>query len=274
MKEHVNFYENIKEADMRLTNTIITYDGDPYYVLCITDHKQDGILRMYLDPLGRESGQLVIHEMGNKGLQVPYEWYQDGPSSPTRGQKMDEFLDKNPDCGIIRKMMNSPLFNKFRPFPLGMVNYRGAVTYVERQPTRHTQQGLMSSMMSQIPIGLEKLGNRRPNPVDMNGRDMYNTIKGLYPSVDECVKNLNNPDIANTAVAFDRHFAFVRGPLGILFLAYKHDIVGYLPHGDLSSVVLGIEFGHTKEVVSALGVFKEINFAVGVTPTHTKTMAA
>lgn len=274
MKEHVNFYENIKEAEMRLTNTVILYDGDPYYVLCISDHKQDGILRMYLDPLGRESGMLVISEMNRKGISVPFEWYQDGPSSPTRGQKMDEFLDKYPDCGIIRKMMNSPLFNKFRPFPIGMANVRGSVTYIERQPTRHTQQGLTPQMMVQTSIGLEKVGNRRHNPIDTHSLEMYNAIKGIYPSLDECIKNLHNPDIANTAVAFDRHFALVRGPVGILFLAYKHDVIGYLPQGDTSAVVLGADFRHTKEVVDALGVFKNINFATALKSTQPKTFAA
>jgi hypothetical protein len=54
MQEHVNFYENIKEARMRLKGTIVLYEGIPYRVLAIADHKGP-VFRIYLNPgLGAE----------------------------------------------------------------------------------------------------------------------------------------------------------------------------------------------------------------------------
>ena len=48
---HPNFYENLKEAQMRLLRTVVTYDNEPYYVGAITNHMKDGIFRVYLLPL-------------------------------------------------------------------------------------------------------------------------------------------------------------------------------------------------------------------------------
>src|SRR3546814_20877703 len=63
------------------------------------------------------------------------------PQHIERGKRMDNFLKDNPDCGIIRKNMDSPLFNRFRPFPLGMCNLNGETYFLCRSPTRNTQQG-------------------------------------------------------------------------------------------------------------------------------------
>lgn len=256
MKEHVNFYENKAEAMMRIENTVVMYDDEPYYVLCVCDHKQDGILRVYLDHLGQEKG------MTFRRTHVPYDWY-DEPGM-TKGQKMDEWLDKNPDQGVIRKMMNSPLFNKFRPFPLGMVNIIGNTVFVERQPTRHTQQGLTAQMLSQHPL-LQFRDFSEPTTaprvrvmVDFFHYSFYQTIKGVYPTPKECIDNLLNPKISNTAVGFSRLFAFVRGPMNMIFLAYKGDIVGYLPNDDFSVLRLDKRFAYTKELIDNLSLFNTI----------------
>jgi hypothetical protein len=51
-------------------------------------------------------------------------------------------MAEHPAAGILRKQMNSPLFNKFRPYPLGMCNTKGQrAYYLERQPNRKTEQG-------------------------------------------------------------------------------------------------------------------------------------
>jgi len=252
MAQLPNFYESINEANMRLQHTVVLYDDKPYYILCITNHKPDGIFRVYLDAMGNPEG------LAMQRVSIPYEWF-DEPGGPSRGEKMDQWLDENKDSGVIRKHINSPLFNKFRPFPLGMCNSNGFVIYIERSPVRNTQQGLTRNMLMYYDItnGSDKAVPRGNIP-DLTGFHMFSTIMGYYPNPDECLKNLSDPAIVNTGMAFSRNFAFIRGPVDLLFLAYKSDIVGYIPNGDFSSITIAPKFKHTKEVVDDLNLFQDI----------------
>lgn len=257
MKKHTNFYETVKEAEMRLQNTIVLYEGKPYYVLAIDNHKNDGIFRIYLDDMSHPEGSVL-----SRFHDIPYEWVPYEPGHPTKGVKLDEWLEKHPDCGLIRKMMNSPHFNNYRPFPLGMMNSGGSVGYLERGPQRHTQQGLTANMVSATTVSLDG-----SNPGGLRGNtfryrflspETTATILGDYPSADECLKNLLNPEIANTAAAFHRLFALVRGPIDTMFLAYKADIVGILCNNDFSKLRLAKNFRHTKELIEGLELFDKI----------------
>lgn len=253
MVDHTNFYENLKEAEMRLLHTVVLYDEDPYYVIAICDHKADGVFRVYLDPLGQDTGLAI------NNYSVPYEWYQETPDGPTRGDKMDLFLDKHKNCGILRKKMNSPLFKKFRPFPLGMCNHDAKAIYIERQPVRQTFQGLNQNMLYSVPVGFPVAGLKSSSRVvGLCDMPVYNTIKGIYPSIEDCVKNLLDPDVINESAAFDRQFALLKGPLDILFLVYKTEVIGYLVDNKPDTVKLGNSYHYTKEVVEALTLFKNI----------------
>lgn len=261
MKEYPNFYETIKEARMRLESTVVLYDGHPHYILTVCDHKSDGIYRLYMEKLGDYA------KMAINNYEVPYGWH-DEPGM-TRGDKMDKFMETHPQSGLVRKMANSPLFNKFRPFPLGMCNYRGSVTFLERSPNRSTYQGLTQSMVtSSMPSvvaacggrtlsGLEGRGGNGPQVSTMSD-EFCDTVMGKYPSIKECLDRLADPKVTNTGVAFHRYFALLRGPLNMLFVAYKGDIVGFLPSGDTSAIVIGRDYAYTREVVTDLNVFSKI----------------
>lgn len=265
MKKYTNFYETIKEANMRLQHTVITYDGDPYYVLCITDHKSDGIFRMYLNPVGNPS-------MAWAG--APYEWHEEAivgtPATlmdppkyiyhKVKGEKMDEWLEANPTSGILRKMMNSPAFNKFRPFEIGMINMKHGAVYAQRSPTRHTQQGLTSSMVSALPVSLNDSDPRKTRGVSVELTSEYflNCIKGIYPDAKECIKELKDKTTTVDSAAFHRNFAFVRGPVSSLFLVYKEEVIGIVPGNTPDQVLLGSDYKHCKEVVESLGVFSTV----------------
>jgi len=254
MPSFTNYYETIKEARMRLQNTVILYDGKPYYVLCIADHKSDGIFRMYLDDLLHKDGcaRRRIHGM-------PYDWHDEGPGESV-GDKMDAWLEKQKDdCGVIRKMMNSPLFNKFRPFPLGMVNVGSTVMYVERQPTRNTLQGLGQQMLNVSSVSiLPKDGRPMRQSCSLDSIQLARTIVNDYPTPEECLKALADDRVANEGAAFHRQFAIMRGPLDIMFVAYKAEVIGTLPNHDLSLITIGRNFNHCKEAVAELGVFGDI----------------
>lgn len=255
MVAHPNFYETIHETHMRLRGTFVLYDGEPYVVLCITNHRDDGIFRIYLEPIGNGENMLLY----NNPDPPPINQY--GSDDPALGVAMDKWMEKYPDTKIIRKMMNSPAFNKFRPFPLGMCNYQGRVFYLERQPNRKTEQGLTHSMVACQRVSLDTTDNRKGRLgqiVDLYGPGFRDCIMGVHPSAQECLDNLKDPEIINEAVAFHRQFAFVRGPLDMIFLAYKTDIVGVLPNRDLSVLRVGREFRHTREVIELLRTFDTI----------------
>lgn len=252
MKEHVNFYENLKEAHIRLRGTIILYDGLPYYVLAITNHRGDGVFRMYLDEIGKRE-ETAFKEFPNQILDMYH------PDNPGLGPALDSWMEvKKGHHNIIRKKMNSPLFNRFRPFPLGMVNQGLRVIYTERQPTRKTEQGLTRSMVLENSVDATPSNKPAIPTLDIFSSSFRDCILGNYPSAEDCLKNLTDPEIENEAAAFHRNFALVRGPMGLLFLAYKQDVIGLLPNNDFGVVRLDKKFAHCKEVVQSLNLFSSI----------------
>lgn len=247
--EHPNFYENLEEATKRLSGTYVLYDGEPYRILTITDHMSDGIFRAYLLPLGDKAVEYI----------PDYDMFN--PGSPDQAKHIDNWMDKNPDAGVLRKHLNSPKFNRFRPFPLGMCNYKGYAFYLERQPMRpRMEQGLVSSGIVESPLSLQKTGGRLNSgtQVKMNSDAFRDCILGRHPSAQECVERLKDPTCGNDAAAFDRYFALVRGPVDMMFLAYKGEVVGLLPDNNLSSARLSKKFSYVKEVVQELGVFQNV----------------
>jgi len=250
MAKYPNFYEFLPEANKRIKGTVIIYDGHPYHVLAIANHTGDNIFRVYMEPLcdGKESEQRFYPFDGIS---------KNSGDNPSVGPLCDEYLGMNPHSKVIRKQMNSPHFNKFRPFPLGFVNIDSRCVYVERAPTRRTEQGLNSQSLSQIPVCLG--GNSyRDRQVGLLTNELADTILGNYPTIDETFEALNNPEISNRGVAFDRKLALVRGPIGMLFLAYKGDIVGVFPQCDKTLLKLGDDFKYLTEVIAATEYFGRI----------------
>lgn len=256
MKEYPNFYENLREAHMRLRNTVVMYDSEPYYIFAITSHAKDGIFRVYMYPIGDS-----VSTAGKECLAYVNNYPSDHSELGTMLDKVLETHGK--DCGVLRKHMNSPSFNRFRPFPLGMCNLRGKGThYVERQPTRHTPQGLTASMLYDTEIlataSLERASRAH---ISIQNNDFRNCVLGIYPTAQECLAGLLNPKIANEAAGFHRDFAFVRGPIDMVFLAYKSDVVGVLPRNDFSLLKLGSDYKHVREVAQELKLFAEVTIA-------------
>jgi hypothetical protein len=250
--EHTNFFETLKEAEMRLKGTIILYDGDPYYVIAVTDHKQDGVFRLYLDPVSSEN--MTVQNFTLPGSEM-------AGGGVSYGQLLDNFMDANKNAPMIRKKMNSPLFNKFRPFPLGMCNLGKHVYFLERRPARKTEQGLITQMLDieDIKVMADSGKGKVPHHCfSMFNNDFRACVKGEYPTAASCLAALKNPKVRNNAAAFHREFAFVRGPLDTLYLAYRDQVVGLLPSDDFSSVRLGKKYAYTREVVQGLNLFQTI----------------
>src|SRR3546814_15988082 len=116
MVKYTNFDETVKEADMRLRHTLVMYDGEPYYVLLISDHKKDGVFRIYMDKAGNEHGFAFQRE------QDPYEA---STSWNVTATGLDACLENNPDKGGIRTMMNQHKLNQCNPLTQEMINKDG-----------------------------------------------------------------------------------------------------------------------------------------------------
>lgn len=246
MATHTNFYESLPEAQMRLRGSIILYDGLPYYVWAVTDHMGDGAFRVYMSEIEKVSSVPGSNPVS----------YGHPPHTPNLGQMMDEWMEQNKGH-MIRKKMNSPLFNKFRPFPLGMMNQDTNAIYVSRQPARpKTEQGLTPQMLFTVKttLGLKPAGNH----VDVYSESFRDCILGNYPAPKTVLDGLKNPKYVNESVAFHREFALVRGPIDLIFLAYREDIIGVLPNADFSRVKIGKEFPHTREVTEELNLFATV----------------
>lgn len=251
MVQHLNFYETLQETDMRLKGTVVMYDSQPYYVLCVTNHRDD-IFRLYLAPIGLGDAGMIFNQANRPPL------HSHPACSTGLGKAMDVWLEENPASGVLRRKINSPAFNKFRPFPLGMCHHEGTVFYLERHPNRKTEQGLTPSMLTSHRISLSLEKQACLPPLEFFGSNLRDCIVGQYPDIQTCLTSLSDPEVVNDAAAFSRHFALVKGPVDTLFLAYKSDIVGWLPNNDLSIVRLAREFRHTREVIGLLGVFREV----------------
>lgn len=257
MAKYPNFYENLKEAHHRLLRTTVVYDDTPYSVVAITDHKKDNIFRVYLMPMEKTHHTINLWDYLRAA----------NPDNHNLGPYIDKWMDENPSEGVLRKHMNSPLFNKFRPFPLGMCNANGSVLFLERQPVRQKEQGLTPGMILETKVQVNKplfskygsSPNSGLHNISINSKEFVSCVRGEYPSPMECLAGLKDPEVTNDGVAFDRNFAFLRGPIDTMFLAYKADVVGHMPHGDVSEVRLSKEHKYTKEVVEALNLFENIN---------------
>jgi hypothetical protein len=245
-----NFFENINEALMRLRSTIVLYEEKPYYIYTICGHKPDNIFRVYMTPLDQAKKELPSScPISHKTLTS----YEFGPA-------MDTWLNQNPTFPILRRMMNSPLFNKFRPFPLGMFNCKGETFYVERQPTRKSEQGLIANMITTSVLGSLHPSPPTPGrPPNLFSEEFEDCILGRYPSPEEALAGLLSHTTLNNAVGFHRRFAFVKGPCETTFLQYKTQIIGVLPHNNLSVLYLDRESRHYLEVVEELNLFKYIS---------------
>lgn len=244
---YINFYENLTEAIARLRGTVVLYEGSPFHIWTITDHKGDGKFRVYMSPI--EDVRSINCSPLN---QVPHGYDQ-------MGILMDQFMEANPNLRIERKMMNSPSFNRFRPFPLGMCNTGPVATYVERLPARpKMEQGLKGDMLQEVFLTAGGASTKPRRGVEIYSKTFRDCIIGEHPSPSTVLERLKSDKVENESVAFHRYFALVKGPIGSIFLAYKMDVVACLPNEDFSSVRLGKEFAHLKEVVQELNLFPSV----------------
>lgn len=246
MANYRNFYETIQEAQSRIQRTVVLYDGQPVYIWTVQNHKGDGAFRVYISP---------IELVQNMPSGFPAPAYP--PNHPSLGEILDTWMTQNPDQTCIqRKKMDSPLFNKFRPFPLGMVNSGGSAYYIERAPQRpKMEQGLIPSALYETLVTAGSSGKTSFQHVSLYSETFRDCILGKYPTPNEVLIKIKSGNFINESVAFNRYFALVKGPIDMLFLAYKGDVIGVLPYSNFDNLKLGKEFLYLKEAVNDLALF-------------------
>jgi hypothetical protein len=260
MAKHENFYENLNEARLRLCGSVVCYEGKAYRVVEVAEHT-DGKLRIYIDPIGPQHGW---------GRDKWPDFPSNGGSNsynPALSKALDVWIDANPNSGVLRRYMSASGFNKYRPFPLGNMNFKGSVIYVERTPTRSTSQGLrdsglVSRLVNTVPTrttnsrSSKMISDPSLTQISMYCPEFADMVSGVYPTFHEVVENLRNFDVMNEGAAFHREFSVLRGPVETLCLCHKTDGVGLI--NDDNSLVLGRQFKHLVETVTELGVFSSV----------------
>ena len=104
LKEEVNWYDNVEEANLRLANSVVMYDGVPVYVINCEQSREygDNLIRVFFHAL----------PLSRKEINKAY-----------------------------RRVISSPKFD-FKPFSLGLLNVNGQLVYLSRGAVRRYQQGL------------------------------------------------------------------------------------------------------------------------------------
>ncbi len=158
---------------------------------------------------------------------------------------------------VTRKMINSPKFDKFRPIPLGNLNYvHGgalAVQRLERIPARTHTQGLTSRATSIQPVANSNnlLGTRIDFNAAIRNEGFVEMCKNIYPTLDEFLKT----DITECAIHAD-YTVVKSGNTGMSYIYHKFDKVGIL--STRREVLLFPKFGYLKEAMDATRLFSRV----------------
>ena len=96
--------------------------------------------------------------------------------------------------------------------------------------------------------------------INFTSDEMYDMLVGNYPTAEESLEALLDPECGNTGAAFHRDFALHKSAGDFLFLAYKQDVVGIMPEGNFDKLVLSTTYQYTKEVIEEAGFFQSVEF--------------
>lgn len=187
-------YEDLPDAQMRLQNSVVLYDGEPVYITDISqggegDPKED-VFRVYACPL-------------------PY----DGAQKP------------------LRKFISSRKFD-LAPFPMGFMNYRGRAYYCSRLPRRQQRQGLSTATFQAFDILTQDPSDVRLERL-LPEKEFFNCIKGTFPSFPEALRLIEKADVMSVAFSRSFAVAKDDDMEELVFLYHKKEKVGFIMEGEL-----------------------------------------
>lgn len=208
-------YESVEEANMRLSGTVVKYDGEPVYISRVTeanpgDPKGD-VFRVYARPL--PVGRAVEDE--------------------------NEF----------RKFISSKRFD-LSTIKTGFMNKDGTTYFLSRAPARQYKQGLSGNSLNVVNFFSPHAKGYHFDAL-LKTREFAECLRGEYPTFREALRAVQDGDAE--ARAFSRSFAFVADPEldGLVFLYHKTDKVGYMSG---EHFVLASNFQCLRESLQELGL--------------------
>lgn len=198
-------FEDLNQARARLSSGVFTFDGEPISVRTVEPHS-DGVLRVFFDYLGHNG-------------------------EPPAGR------------AGVRKMINSPSFNRFKPFDLGFINMNESrfgeaaenrALFSARRPVRMSRSGLTGeNFVAKALYGsLNREGRSQTEGIDfshiVNTRSFCDMVRGRYPSFSECFDYVRSNRAAGSSMAFDRKWALSREDSGLIWLYRDSEKVGLM----------------------------------------------
>lgn len=193
-------YETVEEANMRLTGSVVLYDGDPVYVTNVTgvDNVDEGggkdIFRVYATPL-------------------PFNIEKD-----IAGGKE------------IRKYISSKKFN-LSAFKLGYCNLGyGKAVFLSRVAMRQNRQGLTGDTLR-----IRSISDNNPTDVGFKelvaSKGFVSCIKGIYPNYKEF--DYEEKAEGLTSMALSRNIALQKDEegLGLIYAYHRGVKCGYVKDG-------------------------------------------
>jgi hypothetical protein len=215
-------YDSVEEAGNRLNSTVITYDKSPVYVLeC--DGRKNAIKAWVLPmPSFRQKDKLSIR------IDDPLCDYRSIPLGYTNCKKGSVLLSRIPVRGAGYK----------QGLHGGNINI---------QPVHPVD--VLVDMEADGAVGVEGRAHDWNTLIRTSG--FCNMVKGIYPSIPQCIDRLQKEkDLVS--LAFNRYFTLCKDQVGILYLHYKGERVGYSEFVDRFKVPKN--FQYLREVMAEHGV--------------------
>lgn len=251
-------FDNLADAQQKLQQSIVLYQGIPVFVHAVLNSRPDGIFRVYFKPI-----PLTLPVDFNNDPDEDEAGVQEivNPFRPMRGDDMRELDRRYRADGCIRKKINSPHFNGFRPITLGYMNhFEGTNTlpiFVVRSTARQYSQG----------VKLRTLTFERPalfnEPVDRMGEanlarsiGFKEMVANEYPSIKDAIDVIKDDSKAPKGVAVSRDVAIMyQSDLAMYLVFVRNQLVGYLDdsQGDRFVVSVSKEKRHLKEILEGVG---------------------
>jgi hypothetical protein len=214
-------YETVEEAEMRLSGTVVLYDGEPVYVTKVAHAKagdpNGDIFRVYARPL---------------------------PYKPNLEDKI------NADGqDVFRKFISSRKFD-MATIKMGFLNTGKGLLYCSRKPSRQFKQGLSNNTLVATPVTANVRAANMAGLLPL--KEFAAMLKREYPSYAATLLKMQKDETV-IGMAFHPHFAVVRDAHipELLYLYHKQDKVGLIQD---KKVVLTKGMRCLKESIQELGI--------------------
>lgn len=219
-----NFYDNREEAEIRLSRSLISYEGRPVYVDQVSEDYADGLCRLHIRELpydeNTKASRKIINSPGFRSFQpIKTGWFNGYQWCNERGVNLH-------------------------------------ATYFSRRGARRRRQGLSNDNLFKSNVDPQSI----LLPAELNTviRDpgFADSLKGVFPTLDEALATLTR----DTSMAIGLEWCIHRDGSGFTWLFYQTDKIGMFFRG---SLFLFDNFAYLREMVQEAPCLPN-HFEIGV----------